>query len=65
MYAFTREKDGKKIFVILNLSAKEQEVVMKDKSLHGNIYNVFMYTKEPLSDQPWKIEPWGYVIYEY
>ena len=65
LYAFTREKDGKKIFVILNLSAKEQEVVMKDKSLHGNIYNVFMYTKEPLSDQPWKIEPWGYVIYEY
>lgn len=64
-YAFTREKDGKKIFVILNLSAKEQEIVVKDKSLHGNIYNVFMYTKEPLSDQPWKIEPWGYVIYEY
>ncbi len=65
LYAFTREKDGKKIFVILNLSAKEQEIVVKDKSLHGNIYNVFMYTKEPLSDQPWKIEPWGYVIYEY
>lgn len=65
LYAFTREKDGKKIFVILNLSAKEQEIVVTDKSLHGNIYNVFMYTKEPLSDQPWKIEPWGYVIYEY
>lgn len=65
LYAFTREKDGKKIFVILNLSAKEQEIVVTDKSLHRNIYNVFMYTKEPLSDKPWKIEPWGYVIYEY
>lgn len=65
LYAFTRENDGKKVFVILNLSASEQEIIVKDSSLHGTPYNVFMYTNEPLSDQPWKIEPWGYVVYEY
>jgi hypothetical protein len=24
-----------------------------------------MGTREPLSDKEWKIEPWGYVVYEY
>lgn len=65
VYAFTRQKGDDKILVILNLSAAEQEITVKDASLHGNPYNVFMYTNEPLTDQPWKIEAWGYVIYTY
>lgn len=65
VYAFTRQKGNDKVLVILNLSPAEQEITVKDTSLHGNPYNVFMYTKEPLNDQPWKIEPWGYVIYTY
>ncbi len=65
LYAYTREKAGKKVFVILNLSATEQTITVKDKSLWGKPYNVFMGTTEPLSNKEWKIEPWGYVIYEY
>ena len=65
VYAYTREKDGKKVFVILNLSKTEQTIKVKDKELHGNPYNLFMGTSEPLADQEWKIEPWGYVVYEY
>lgn len=65
VYAFTRQKGENKILVILNLSPAEQEITVRDKSLHGNPHNVFMDTKEPLNDQPWKIEPWGYVIYVY
>ena len=65
LYAYTREGGGKKIFVILNLSAKEQTIKVTDSSLYGEPYNVFMYTKEPLKDQDWKIDPWGYVIYVY
>jgi len=65
LYAFVREKAGKKVFVILNLSDKEQAVTVKDKSLYGKPYNVFMSTAEPLSGKEWKIEPWGYVVYEY
>ncbi len=40
-------------------------IKVKDTSLHGKPYNVFMYTKELLTDTEWKIEPWGYVIYVY
>jgi hypothetical protein len=65
LYAYTREKAGKKIFVILNLSKKEQTVKVLFNDLLGNPYNVFMGTNEPLTNKEWKIEPWGYVVYEY
>jgi glycosidase len=65
VYAYVREKAGKKVLVILNLSAKEQNITIADKSLQGRPYNVFMYTNEPLTGKPWKIEPWGYVVYTY
>ena len=65
VYAFTREKDGKKVFVILNLSKTEQKLKITDKGVHGSPYNVFMGTNEALTDKEWKIEPWGYVVYEY
>jgi len=65
IYAFLREKSGKKILVILNLSKTEQAIRITDKTLHGTPFNVFMGTTEPLSDTEWKVEPWGYVIYEY
>lgn len=65
IYAFVREKAGRKILVILNLSATEQSISVKDKNLQGNPYNVFMGNKEPLTTKPWKIEPWGYVVYDY
>jgi len=65
LYAYVREAAGKKVFVILNLSPKEQTVKVTDTSLHGEPYNVFMGNKEPLKGTNWKIEPWGYVIYTY
>jgi glycosidase len=65
IYSYVRTKAGKKVFVILNLSATEQTISVKDKFLQGKPYNVFMGVKEPLSSKDWKIEPWGYVVYEY
>jgi len=65
IYAFVREKSGKKILVILNLSSKEQSVAVTDKSLTGKPFNVFSGSKEQLSGKPWMIEPWGYAVYEY
>ena len=65
VYAYVREKSGKKVLVILNLSASEQAITIKNKSLLGNPYNVFMGAKEKLTDKPWNIEPWGYAVYEY
>ena len=65
VYAYVREKGGKKVLVVLNLSAAEQSVSIKDKELFGNPYNLFMGNKEAVSAKPWNIEPWGYVVYEY
>jgi glycosidase len=65
LYAYTREKNGKKVFVILNLSGKEQKIKVPEKGLHGTPYNVFMGTNEPLTAKEWNIGPWGYVVYEY
>ena len=65
VYAYVRQKTGKKVLVILNLSANEQSIKINDRSLWGNPYNVFMGTREKLSNKEWKVEPWGYVVYEY
>lgn len=65
LYAFLREKAGKKILVILNFSAKEETVTLNEGSLQGTPLNLFMGTKEKLSAKPWDIEPWGYAVYEY
>ena len=65
VYAFVREKEGRKIFVILNLSKNKQSISVTDKTLFGNVQNIFSRTNELLSDKEWKLNPWGYVVYEY
>ncbi|MBK9224836.1 MAG: DUF3459 domain-containing protein [Flavobacterium sp.] len=65
IYAYTREKGNKKILVILNLSATEQSIVIKDQALIGNAYNVFKEKPEVLNSNERKMKPWGYEIYEY
>lgn len=65
VYAFVREKAGKKVFVILNFSNKTEPITIKEKALFGNAFNVFKGTKESLSSKGWNMEPWGYAVYEY
>jgi alpha-amylase len=66
LYAYTREKQGHKVLVILNLSAKPQTIKIPDASLAGNPLNVFMGVREALSaGHSFNIEQWGYVIYDY
>jgi alpha-amylase len=65
VYAFVREKGGKKVFVIINLSNNPQPITIKEKTLLGNAYNVFNGTKGSLSNKGWNMQPWGYVVYEY
>jgi glycosidase len=65
IYAYVREKGTHKVLVILNLSGKEQTITVKDKTLSGNLYNIFIGKMETLTDKPWKMEAWGYVIYDY
>ena len=65
LYSYVREAKDKKIFVILNLSAREQTIKIPDTSLYGTPYNVFVGNSQTLNGNPWKIEPWGYVVYSY
>lgn len=65
IYAFVREKSGKKVLVILNLSGTEQAVSVIDKTLIGKTYDIFRGTKVELTSKPWKMAPWGYAVYEY
>jgi alpha-amylase len=65
VYAYVREKAGRKVLVVLNLSNTAQPVAIADKTLLGSSYNVFMGTAEKLNAKPWQLEPWGYAVYEY
>ncbi|GAB3713860.1 alpha-amylase family glycosyl hydrolase [Flavobacterium koreense] len=65
IYAYTREKDNKKILVILNFSDKEQSIKISDKTLLGKAHNVFNEKEETLTNNERKIKPWGYEVYEY
>ncbi|WP_127132030.1 alpha-amylase family glycosyl hydrolase [Pseudoflavitalea rhizosphaerae] len=66
LYAFLREKEGKKVLVILNLSAKEQTISIKDEVLVGEPVNLFLGAKEPFRlGHSFEIEPWGYIVCEY
>ena len=65
LYSFTREAHGKKIFVITNLSSKQQSIKITDNTLYGNPFNVFLGKNEAVNDRAWKLQPWGYVVYLY
>ena len=66
IFSYLREKDGHKLAVILNLSAKPQQFLIKDKSLNGMPLNVFSGKPENVdANQAYSIEPWGYVVYDY
>lgn len=63
--SYVREFEGQKMLVILNLSDREETISIKDPALHGNPLNVFMGNHEKVDGKEWKMEPWGYVVYEY
>lgn len=65
VYAFVRSAAGKKVFVVVNLSSKEQPIEVNDANLHGNVRNVFKDDKEIMTNKQWKLAPWGYAVYEY
>jgi alpha-amylase len=66
VYAFSRQKNGNKILVVLNFSGKEQQIKIPDVSLAGNPLNVFAGKHEKISSSSsFRIEPWDYIVYDY
>lgn len=66
IFSYIREKNGRKVVVVLNFSDKEQQFKINDNSIYGNPYNVFLYQKEKINKQhKFNIEPWGFIVYDY
>ncbi|HSC53243.1 MAG TPA: alpha-amylase family glycosyl hydrolase [Phnomibacter sp.] len=65
VFSFCRAKDGQKVLVVLNLSAKDATVAIQNPALKGTATNVFTGAKEDPTAKPWKLEPWGYAVYSY
>ena len=66
IFAYTREKQGHKISVVLNLSNEPQRFTIKEKAIYGEPMNVFLSMKEKLHrEHVYSIEPWGYIVYNY
>ena len=65
IYAYVREKGNHKVLVILNLTKKEQDIKITDKSLQRLAYNIFTGVNEQLSEKRKSLSPWSYFVYEY
>ena len=66
VYAYTREKDGKKVLVVMNLSPKPSAFAIPDNRINGRPLNIFLNQKEAVSSShQFSLEPWGYTVYDY
>jgi len=65
VYCYKKEKSGKKVVVMLNLSATAQTFSVNG-SIAGNALNLFSNKTEELKDnQQFTLPEWGYIVYSY
>lgn len=65
VFAYTRERDGKKILVVLNLSANPAPVTLSDASLAAKPASFIGSSTTQPSGSSFTLEPWGYAIFVY
>jgi len=64
IYAFIREKDGDKVVVVVNLSAKPQDATLKGSNFAGTYKDVFTQKNMELKDgQVLKMKAWEYWVW--
>ncbi len=64
VYAFIREKNEEKVFVVLNLSDEFQECQLKDGDLKETFTNIFTNEKVTFERKnQFELEPWEYRVY--
>jgi glycosidase len=65
VYCYQKEKNGKKVLVLLNLSASPQSFSLTSK-IAGKSLNLFLNKTEELKDnQSFTLSEWGYIVYSY
>ena len=63
IYAFTREKEGDKVVVILNLSASDQNFKLNGINVTGDYENAFSNAKVSLTNgQSMQLKAWDYLV---
>ncbi len=63
IYAFIREKDGDRVVVIINLSAKKQSATLSGDHFVGTYKNAFTGENTELTNgMAMEMEPWDYVV---
>ena len=61
---FTREKNGQKVLVVLNLSAQKQSIEIENNSLKGKYTNLFTGMKKSIATSlNENLAPWNYSVY--
>jgi len=64
IYAFTREKNGDKVLIILNLSPNTQDLILSDENFTGEYTNVFANSTMSLTeDTEMTLKPWEYLVF--
>ncbi len=64
IYAFTRQRGGNRVLVVVNLGDKPQTATLKNASLAGDYTDSFSNQSVKLSASPsLNLAPWGYRIY--
>ena len=64
IFAFTREKDEDKVFVVLNISAKPKVVKFSGENFAGNYTELFSAQEKTITtDVMLEMEPWAYKVY--
>jgi len=63
IYSFTREKEGDKVLVLINLSGTNQSCQLSDKTAKGLYTNVFTGEKTVVEEnQSYNLQPWEYLV---
>ena len=66
VYAFVREKNGKKVLVITNLSKTPQTAMITNTIIDGDATEIFTQKKETLKTKKTiNLSAWGYLVFQY
>lgn len=64
VYSFIREKDGQKVFVILNLSGEDLSLQINDENIEGEYTELFTGEKFNAGEElSMDLPAWGYKVY--
>jgi glycosidase len=63
---YIREKNGKKVLTLLNLSSKNQNIIINDNAVTGKAIDVFTNKTSNFNDKEnFNLAPWGFQVFDF